>query len=281
MQSPPVPFTVYYNGVDSVMFEEFPSGEALRHLAKNLKERDELIADKNFRESFKKEIKRKFAPKVWHKDLSMSVILECPDETLIGKNFYEIAEEKKQHPVDCFLDMIIEYDQKIRWTTTIGNDRPEKYKDLYNFPYNIISFSDAGAHLTNMAFYNFPLQMIKNVQNSIEAKNPIMTMEKCIWRLSKEQADWFGLDVCHIAEGKVADINILNPVYIKNVTDDIAEEAIEEFNGFKRLVNRNNQFVSTVMINGKIIFENDIFTEGYGKTFKSGRFLTYQNLDKK
>lgn len=34
MQSPPCPFTVYYDGVDSVMFEEFPSGEALRDLAK-------------------------------------------------------------------------------------------------------------------------------------------------------------------------------------------------------------------------------------------------------
>lgn len=280
MQSPPMPFTVYYNGVDSVMFEEFPSGEALRHLAKNLHERDELIKNKNFRENFKKEIKRKFAPKVWHKDLSMSVILECPDETLIGKNFYEIAEEKKQHPVDCFLDMIIEYDQKIRWTTTIGNDRPEKYKDLYNYPHSIISFSDAGAHLTNMAFYNFPLQMIKNVQKSIEAKNPIMTMEKCIWRLSKEQADWFGLDACYIAEGKRADINILNPAHLNNVTDKVEEAIIDEFDGFKRLVNRNKDLVTMVMINGKIIFENDAFVDGYGKTFKSGKFLSYQNLDK-
>jgi N-acyl-D-aspartate/D-glutamate deacylase len=281
MQSPPMPFTVYYNGVDSVMFEEFPSGEALRHLAKNLKERDELIVDKNFRENFKKEIKRKFAPKVWHKDLSMSIILECPDENLIGKNFYEIAEERKQHPVDCFLDMIIEYDQKIRWTTTIGNDRPEKYKDLYNYPYNIISFSDAGAHLTNMAFYNFPLQMIKNVQKSIDAKNPIMTMEKCIWRLSKEQADWFGLDACYIAEGKSADINIIDPAFMNNVTDNIEEAEIEEFNGFKRLVNRNKNLVSMVLVGGNIIFENDTFVEGYGKTIRTGKFLTYQNLDKK
>lgn len=237
MQAPPAPFIVYYDGVDSVMFEEFPSGEAIRHLAKNLHQRNDLIKDKKFREQFKKEIKSKFTPKVWHKDLSLSFILECPDNSLVGKSFNEIAKEKNLHPVDCFLDLIVEYDKKIRWTTTVGNDRFEKYKEIYNYPFNIISFSDAGAHLNNMAFYNFPLQMIKNVQQSILDKNPIMTMEKCIWRLSKEQADWFGLDACTLAEGKIADLNILNPEFLHQVTDRVDIEAIDEFEGYKKLVN--------------------------------------------
>lgn len=278
MQAPPAPFTVYYDGVDSVMFEEFPTGEAMRHLAKNLHERNSLIKDKTFREQFKKEIKNKYKPKVWHKDLSLSVVLNCPDKSLIGKNFFQIAEERKQHPVDCFLDLIVDYDKKIRWTTTIGNDRPEKYKEIYNFPFNIISFSDAGAHLTNMAFYNFPLQMIKNVQESIERKSPMMTMEKCIWRLSKEQADWLGLDACYIAEGKVADINIINPNYLTEVKDDVQEDTIEEFNGFKRLVNRNENVIQQVIVGGRLIYSNSQFAEGYGKSFKSGRFLAKQDL---
>lgn len=278
MQSPPAPFTVYYNGVDSVMFEEFPSGEALRDLAKNLKKRDELISNKEFREHFKNEIKNKFAPKVWHKDLSLSVILECPDESMISKNFYQIAEERNLHPVDCFLDLIIQYDKNIRWTTTIGNDRPEKYRDLYNYKYNIISFSDAGAHLTNMAFYNFPLQMLKHVYKSILSSNAIMNLEKCIWRLSKEQADWFGLEACYLSEGKVADLNIIDPTYFDNVSDDVEEDIIEEFNNFKRLVNRNKLLMSYVIVGGKIIYENDEFVEGYGKSFKVGRFLKYKNI---
>ncbi len=278
MQSPPAPFTVYYNGVDSVMFEEFPSGEALRDLAKNLKERNELISNKEFREHFKNEIKNKFAPKVWHKDLSLAVILESPEKSMIGKNFYQIAKEQNIHPVDCFLDLIIEYDQKIRWTTTIGNDRPEKYRDLYNYKYNIISFSDAGAHLTNMAFYNFPQQMLKHVYTSIQDHNPIMSIEKCIWRLSKEQADWFGLDACYLSEGKIADLNIIDPNYFDNVSDNVEEDTIEEFNNFKRLVNRNKLLMSYVIVGGKIIYENYKFVEGYGKSFKVDRTLKYQNI---
>ena len=273
MQSPPCPFTVYYDGVDSVMFEEFPSGEALRHLAKELDKRDELIQDHQFRDSFKKEIKKKFAPKVWHKDLSKAVIIDCPDESLIGKNFFEIAEEKNVHPVDAFLDTIIEYDKKIRWTTTIANDRKEKYKDLYNFKYNLISFSDAGAHLNNMAFYNFPLKMMKVVQDSIDKGNPIMPMEKCIWRLTKEQGDWFGLDCGYLAKGKIADLVILDPEKFNNITENVEIELIKEFGNHERLVNRNEGVVSRVMVGGKTIFENEEFVTGYGESKKYGRFV--------
>ena len=277
MQSPPCPFTVYYDGVDSVMFEEFPSGEALRNLAKELDQRDELISDPQFRDNFKKEIKKKFAPKVWHKDLSKAVIIDCPDKSLIGKNFYEIAEEKNQHPVDVFLDTIIQYDKKIRWTTTIANDRKEKYKDLYNFKYNLISFSDAGAHLNNMAFYNFPLKMIKIVQESIDKGSPIMSMEKVIWRLTKEQGDWFDLDCGYLAKGKIADLVIIDPTKFNNITEHVELDVIEEFGNYERLVNRNEDVISRVLVGGKTIFANEEFSADYGKSKKYGRFLEKAN----
>lgn len=273
MQSPPVPFTVYYDGVDSVMFEEFPSGEAMRHLAKKLDERNDMIKDPEFRASFKKEITNKFAPKVWHKDLSKAVILESPDDSMIGRNFYELAEEKKLHPVDYFLDAIIDYDKKIRWTTTIANDRLEKYDHIYNHPYNLISFSDAGAHLNNMAFYNFPLKMIKVVQESIDRGKPIMSMEKCIWRLTKEQGDWFGLDCGHLAEGKIADLVLIDPSKFDTITETVEMGQIEEFNNYERLVNRNPGTVSRVMVGGKTIFSKDEFVSDYATTTTYGRFL--------
>lgn len=275
MQSPPVPFTVYYDGVDSVMFEEFPSGEAMRHLAKNLDERNDLIRDPEFRKKFKAEIKKKFAPKVWHRDLSTAVILKCPDESLVGKDFFQIAEARGDHPVDTFLDLVVEHDKEIRWTTTIANDRPERYPRLYNFPYNLISFADSGAHLNNMAFYDFPLRMIKNVYDSIVAKSPIMTMEKCIWRLTGEQADWFGLDCGYIREGEMADLVVLDPEQFDQISEEVSEAPIEEFDNYLRLVNRHPGVVCQVLVGGELVYEGDDFVEGYGKTRKFGRFLEY------
>lgn len=273
MQSPPCPFTVYYDGVDSVMFEEFPSGEALRHLAKELDQRNELINDPAFRKRFKKDIKNKFVPKVWHKDLSRSLILEAPEADLVGKNFYQLSEERNEHPVDTFLDLIVKYDKQIKWTTTLGNDRPEKYRGLYNFPYNLISFSDAGAHLNNMAFYNFPLKMIKVVQGFIDQGQPIMDMEKCIWRLTKEQADWFGLDRGYLAEGKVADMVLINPRAFHFITETVDSAEMEAFDNFSRLVNRNKEVVAKVWVAGKVIYADDEFVPDYGTAVKFGQFL--------
>lgn len=273
MQTPPCPFTVYYDGVDSVMFEEFPSGEAMRDLAKNLERRNEMIRDENFREQFKKEFRARFAPKVWHRDLSVAVILDCPDKSLIGKNFYQISKERNEHPVDTFLDLIVEYDRKIRWTTTIANDRAEVRKTLLDYPFNLISFSDAGAHLRNMAFYDFPLKMIKQVYDAEKEGRRFMSMEKCIWRLTKEQADWFGLDSCYLAEGKPATLNIINPEFLNNVTEEVFEDKIEEFDNYSRLVNRAAGVVEKVFVNGELIFENEKFVEGYGISKKFGKFL--------
>lgn len=273
MQSPPIPFTVYYDGVDSVMFEEFPSGEAMRHLAKNLDERNDMIKDPAFRESFKKEIAKKFAPKVWHRDLSLAVILKCPDASLIGKNFYDLAMERGEHPVETFLDLVVEYDKEIRWTTTIANDRKERYGRLYNFKHNLISFSDAGAHLNNMAFYDFPIQMINEVRLAAERGQPIMPMEKCIWRLTGEQADWFNLDCGYIEEGAIADLVLINPSKFGNITEEVTEDVIEEFNNYTRLVKRNEGVVEKVIVGGRIVYENEDFVSGYGKTEKYGRFL--------
>ncbi len=276
MQSPPVPFTVYYDGVDSVMFEEFPSGEAMRHLAKRIDERNEMLKDRDFRKQFKSEIAKRFAPKIWHRDLSIAYILDCPDSSLIGKNFYEIAEQQQRHPVETFLDLIVEYDKDIRWTTTIANDRKDRYAQLYNHPYNLISFSDAGAHLTNMAFYDFPLQMIKHVYECEKQGKSIMSMEKCIWRLSGEQADWFGLDCGYIAEGQIADICILDPQHLDSISEEVNEAPIAAFNNFTRLVNRHDSVVSQVIVGGQIIYERNRFVPGYGKRRKYGRFLGSQ-----
>ena len=273
MQTPPTPFTVYYDGVDSVMFEEFPAGEAMRHLAKNLDERNEMIQEPEFREVFKSEIKKKYGPKVWHRDLSLTVILQCPDETVVGKNFMEVASERDLHPVDAFLDLIVEYDKQIRWTSTIANDRKEMYRMLYNYPFNLISFSDAGAHLRNMAFYDFPLQMIRNVQDSIDAGRPFMSMEKCIWRLTGEQADWFGIDCGYIREGRLADINIIDPAHFDSITEEVTEAPIEEFDNYPRLVNRHPGVISRVMVGGETIYSDEDFVAGYGTEKKFGRFL--------
>ena len=274
MQSFPLPFRVLAQGMELVIFEEFPTGELARHLSRDLKKRNKTLMDPDYRKEFKKHYKNRLAPKVWQKDFGDAFVIKAPDPSLIGKSFLEIAEERNQHPVDTFLDLVVEMDKEILWETTIGNHDPSNYKKHYNDENGVIGFADSGAHIDNMAFYNMPIRFLRYVQWSHEQGDPIMSYEKAIWRLTKENADFFNLDAGYIAVGKRADITIIDP---KALSDEVHEYHTADFlEGCKRLVNRNDDVVKIVMINGKIAWDNGAYTVAYGKE-RFGQFLEAQH----
>ncbi len=93
-------------------------------------------------------------PSLWHRDFHDAVILECPDRSLIGKSFGAIADARGLHPRDAFLDVLVDNGERnVRWTTTVANNRPRQLDKLAADPSIHMGFSDAGAHLRNMAFY--------------------------------------------------------------------------------------------------------------------------------
>lgn len=269
MQAFPVPFRVSAQGMELVIFEEFPTGALARHLSKDLKARDTTLKDPAYRAAFKKHYAARFAPKVWQKDFGDAYVTAAPDASLIGKSFTQIAEERGQHPVDTFLDLVVEQDQAIHWETVIGNHDPSRYAPLYNDPNTVLGFADSGAHINSMAFYNLPLRVLRYVVASHEQGKPIMSLEKTVHRLTKENADFFNLDAGHLAVGKRADITVIDP---KKLTDDVHRHEQAEFlAGLPRLVNRNDEVVRLVMIGGKLAWE-DGFTAAFGKE-RFGDFL--------
>ena len=117
----PTPFAVYADGIDLVVFEEFGSGEAALHLKDQL-QRNRLMQDKQYRREFRRFYKQKYSPRVWQRDFADAYILDCPDSTLVGRNFDDIAKERSIHVVDLFLDLVVEFGRSLRWYTIIGKD---------------------------------------------------------------------------------------------------------------------------------------------------------------
>lgn len=270
MQTFPVPFRVFARGMDLVIFEEFPTGALARHLANDLVKRNETLSDPEYRARFKKHYRSRLAPKVWQKDFGDAYVVDAPDKSWIGKSFGQLAEERNQHPVDAFLDIVVGLDQKVLWETTIGNHDPKRYKALYNDPNGIFGFADSGAHINNMAFYNFPLRVLRYVQESHEKGAPLMSFEKAVWRLTKENADFFNLDAGTIETGARADIVVIDP---DKLTDAVHEYHTAEFiGGHSRLVNRNDDVVELVMVGGKTAWLNGAFSESFGNE-RFGGFL--------
>ena len=104
----PVPFELYSDGIDLPVFEEFGAGTAALHLRDQL-ERNKLLADKAYRREFRLQFEKiKLGPTLWHRDFHDAVIVECPDKSLVGKSFGQIADERELHPLDAFLDVLVE-----------------------------------------------------------------------------------------------------------------------------------------------------------------------------
>ena len=271
-QALPCPFEVYADGIDLVIFEEFGAGEAALHLADEIA-RNRLMQDESYRRQFRRNYDAKFTPRVWHRNFHDATIVDCPDASLIGKSFGELADARQIHPVDSFLDLVVAHGRKLRWKTTIGNYRKNRLEAIVQDKGAIISFSDAGAHIRNMAFYNFGIQMLKLVRDAEQEGRAFMSIEKAVWRLTGELGDWFNIDAGHLRLGDRADVVIVNPLGLDASVNAYAEAAMPEFGDLRRMVNRNDRAVVATLINGRVVYRESGFVADFGRAPGYGRFL--------
>jgi N-acyl-D-aspartate/D-glutamate deacylase len=268
----PVPFEVYADGIDLVVFEEFGSGAAALHLRDEV-ERNALLQDEEYRRRFRKDYDRKFGMRVWHRDFYDAEIVSCPDPSVVGKSFGQVGLDRGGlHPVDAFLDLVVEHGNKVRWRTTISNHRPEVLKKLAGDPGVQMGFSDAGAHLRNMAFYNFGLRLLRHVRDAQQGNQAFMTVEQAVHRLTGELAEWYGIDAGHLRIGDRADIVIVNPERLDDRLDDYAESPVEQYANLSRMVNRNDGTVDLVLVGGRAVVRDGEPTELLGSE-RTGSFL--------
>lgn len=268
----PVPFEVYADGIDLVVFEEFGSGAAALHLRDEV-ERNELLRDEEYRRKFRKDYDNKFGVRVWHRDFFDAEIVACPDESVVGKSFGQVGQERGElHPVDTFLDLVLEHGTALRWRTTISNHRPEVLKKLARDPGIQLGFSDAGAHLRNMAFYNMGLRLLRHVRDAERAGTPFMSIEQAVHRLTGELADWYRIDAGHLRIGDRADVVVIDPERLDDSLDAYAEETVDHYGGLSRMVNRNDDTVIAVLVGGRTVFADGALTDLVGRR-RTGQFL--------
>ena len=263
----PVPFEVYADGVDLVVFEEFGSGADALNIRDVLK-RGDLLTDENYRRRFRKDMTSK-GFKVWHRDLYDAEIVACPDSTVVGRSLGDVAEERGIEPADALLDLAVAHGKALRWRTTIANDRDDVLDQLQQSDVVQVGFADSGAHLRNMAFYNFGVRMLERVD-----KRKFMPIETAVHRLTGELADWYGLgDVGHLTVGSRADIAVIDPAGFDGSSAAYAEAPMPGLDGIDRMVNRNDAAVAATIVGGHMLYEYGTFADGFGATIQAGKFL--------
>lgn len=259
------PFTNYCDGVFGPLFEEFPTG--VEAISATEEARRRMFADPTYRARFRKDWLVDDV-RVFHKDLGDMWIVAAPDASMVGKSFREVARGKGQDEIDCFMDLMRDHDRAVRWKTAVTNDRPGPRRELLASPYTLPGFNDSGAHNRNMAFQDGALQMLQQMQAHPET----MTIERAVHRLTGEAASWLGLDCGVLREGKVADLNILDPKKLPHGLSAPIEVVDPRFDGEMRMVKRSDEVVRQVIIGGKVAFEGGSFAADFGRA-KYGRLL--------
>lgn len=268
----PTTFKVWADGIDLVVFEEFGSGREALHL-KDEMARTDLLEQENYRRWFRQDFEKRFSPRVWHRDFDDALIVACPDESLVGRTVGDVARARSLHPADCFLDLVVEHGADFRWTTTIANAREKVANRLARTPGVTIGFSDAGAHLRNMAFYNFGVRLLERVYQAQRAGTPFLTTEEAVHKLTGELADFYRLDAGRLEVGRRADVVVMDPSGLDGESLEYHEEAMPELGGIRRMVNRNDRAVAATIIGGRVVWQDGEFAPGYGAEFAAGRFL--------
>ena len=111
-----------------------------------------------------------------------------------------------------------------------------------------------------MAFFDANLMSLKLAQ-----EQGLATVSTMVKRLTREPAEFFGLDVGRLDIGAQADVVLINPEALKTWnTDDTRKLEYREIFAHPQMVNRPQGIVSHVLINGEVVWQGDDFTEVLG-----------------
>lgn len=248
-QSLSVPFELWSDGCNTPVFEEMQASACLMN-ADSAAQRQLLYRDSDWRRQLRREWLSRFGAS-FHKDLARMQIVGCPDAALVGQSFADVALRRGQAAVDTFIDLISEYDEHIRWHSVIANDRPAEMRRYLQHPYIQLGFSDAGAHNRNLAFQNSHLWFLRDCLLHSDA----LPIEKAVWRITGELADWFGLDAGYLQEGRVADVLVLDPHALKTDLSGPQETTDPRFDGAMRMVTRSGRAVQQVIVGGQRVID--------------------------
>ena len=173
---------------------------------------------------------------------------------------FELFPRPIRDDADFMLHMMRTYDKQFRYWVDVGNVGNKSTLDILLYKHAMPGFNDSGAHITNMAFFDANLMSLKLAQaQSLE------TVSTIVKRLTREPAEFFGLDVGTLEIGAQADIVLVDPEALKD-WDSNDKRVLEyrELFKHKQMLNRSEGVVTTVMISGEPVWQDGQATSALG-----------------
>jgi N-acyl-D-aspartate/D-glutamate deacylase len=289
------PFRMYAEGAICPIFEEFASTRRLMACdIDEARERRRIAASAEFGELFVREWHDRDAVSTFNRDLGALHIERCPVPDWCNETFAAVRRRLASFqagdrsvarsdaerealasfpPVardgEFLLHLLRRYDRELRWWFVVGNDRPEVLKRLLFGEHMLPGFNDSGAHLINLAFFDGNLVTLK-----IAARDSLELVALAVRRLTRDPAEFFGIDAGRIDVGAQADLVLVDPARLLDYDTDASRQMIyRDIFAHEQLVNRSDGVVAGVWIAGEQVWDGREHLPALG-TRRLGRPLT-------
>ncbi len=290
------PFRMYAEGAICPIFEEFESTRRLMACdIEDAEARRRIMATDEFGATFVREWHDRGAVSTFNRDLDALKVERCPVPEWRGETFGAVyrrlrefqsgrhdvarsaaeAESLASFPDPIgregafLLHLVRRYDRDLRWWFTVANDRPEILEQLLFHPHMLPGFNDSGAHLINLAFFDGNLLTLQVAQ-----RRSLERVAQAVRRLTREPAEFFGVDAGRLEPGAQADLVLIDPEGLRCYDTDANRRMVyRDIFEHEQLVNRSDGVVTGVFIAGEQVWDGREFTAALG-TQRLGRPLT-------
>ncbi len=161
----------------------------------------------------------------------------------------DIAAAKGASPTATFLDIAIESDLNTFFMQAAANHDQDRVLDFLRHPQAIPTFSDSGAHVSQIMDSSLQTHMLGHWVRNQGA----FSVEEAVHMMTQRTATAWGFaDRGVIAEGMAADINVFD---IDTVTPDMPELVYDLPGGARRLRQTATGFLA-ILVNGQVLLDS-------------------------
>lgn len=161
----------------------------------------------------------------------------------------DLAAARGVDPVEFMIDVALETDLKQNFIQPFANEVPEQVLSIMKHPRSLVTFSDAGAHVSQISDCSIATHLLGHWVRREQA----VKLEEAVAMLTSQPAHAFGFsDRGCLREGYVADLAIFDPETVAPLIPEIRHDLP---GGARRLVQKSTGFLATV-VGGEILLRN-------------------------
>ena len=165
----------------------------------------------------------------------------------------DLARERGVDPVELMIDIALETDLGQNFLQPFANEVQEQVLALMKHPRSLVTFSDAGAHVSQISDCSIATHLLGHWVRQEQA----VGLEEAVCMLTAQPAAAFGFaDRGHVEAGYVADLAIFDP---DTVAPEVPRIEHDLPGGARRLVQESRGFLATVVA-GEVLLRNGVHT---------------------